>query len=113
MEFGKTAIRKPSSENTAKNVKMLAVSTHVTCTAAKRTNKAICSWEAQTTSGNRTEDAAFTSIASRATRYRMAMRLAKKMLRVGIGSGTRLKKSRRSGKMLSQRQTATAPVTTM
>ena len=98
---------------TAKKLKMLAATTTSECTAAKRTTKLRVGWEAPTTAGKSMDEAAFTSMANRPARKRRATVLARKIRDVGMGSGTKLAKSRRSGKMLSHHQRATPPVTTM
>src|ERR1022692_1627961 len=98
---------------TAKKLKMLAAITTSACTAAKRTTKLRVGSEAPTTAGKRMDDAPFTSMANRPARKTRATVLARKIRDVGMGSGTKLAKSRRSGKMLSHHHRATPPVTTI
>ena len=62
---------------------------HGAWTAANCTKKRNAFCVAPTTAGNRMDDAAFTSTAIKPTRNSTATRLAKKMVRVEMGSGTR------------------------
>lgn len=77
------------TENTAKNAKTLASSTPTACTIANFTKNRNLVCVAPTTMGNRMHDAALTSTAINPTRKSTATRLAKKMVRVEIGRGTR------------------------
>src|SRR5205823_6276300 len=68
--------------------------------------------EPTTAMGNKISEAALTTIVNKPARTRTAVRLAKKMARNEMGSGTRFMKSRRSRKMASHRHRAATPVTT-
>src|SRR5579859_5635359 len=87
---GRIAIRSPKTENTAKNENTLLRITPTACTAAnlKKNKNSVC--DAVTTVGNRMHDAAFTSSETRPTRNSTATRFAENIVRVEIGSGTRL-----------------------
>src|SRR5579864_7018160 len=86
---GRTAISSPSTENTAKKTNTLDSTTPRACTAANFTKKRKWLCDAETTVGNRMQDAAFTSRATNATRNSTATRFARKMVRVEMGKWTR------------------------
>src|SRR5438094_6737614 len=110
---GSRAIKTPARANTARELKALARSMTTAWPTAKRQNREREGCEPTTATGNKTTEAALTTSVRRATRTKIAERFARKTLRNPIGSGTRFVKSRRSKKMLSQRQRAAAPLTTM
>ena len=81
---------KPSAEKTARKENRLASITAIPCTAANVRKKRNLFCVAPTTMGKRTQEAAFTSIATSMARKVTASRLALRMVRVEIGRGTRL-----------------------
>src|SRR5260370_10130318 len=90
------AINKPANAKTAKKLNALAVKTAMAWPRVKRIHTAKEFCEPTTAMGNKTRDAALTTIVKRAARARMAAKLAKKMVRRESGRGTRRGESRRS-----------------
>src|SRR4051794_3454349 len=107
---GESSIRTPTSAKTAKKLKRLADSTAAACAPALRKNAAKPPSLIVTKAGKKMVDTMLTSIANTTANTNSAVKLARNICRIGIGSTARFQKSRRSGNNRFQRSVITSPV---